>query len=279
MPGSSPRPDSRFAWFLAPSWRCARRTSSIAWWRWRRRQSANRSPSSSSRKASSGPSSSTSPSLSRSSRSEVASSSRASWNGGCEDRRRRAPRPGGGDCAALLDRRRRDARPVPAPALHHSAREPLRALRPPRALSRRDAEAGRRQGGTDRLPALLHELRRHPRHRAGPFRPRERDLASTRADRTGARVMGAFQIGVFLLVAVSALGVVRTRDPLAQAVAGCFYGLVLALLFFLHQVPDVALSQIVVGAVALPLMILLALARIHAQEEEERGRKEEERGK
>jgi len=91
--------------------------------------------------------------------------------------------------------------------------------------------------------------------------------------------MGAFQIGVFLLVAVSALGVVRTRDPLAQAVAVSFYGLVLALMFFLHQAPDVALSQIVVGAVALPLMILLALARIHAQEEEERGRKEEERGK
>ena len=80
--------------------------------------------------------------------------------------------------------------------------------------------------------------------------------------------MGFFQIGVFLLVGVSALGVVRTRDPLAQSVAVSFYGLVLALLFFLHQAPDVALSQIVVGAVALPLMILLALARIHAQDEE-----------
>jgi len=89
-------------------------------------------------------------------------------------------------------------------------------------------------------------------------------------------MMGAFQIGVFLLVAVSALGVVRTRDPLAQSVAVSFYGLVLALMFFLHQAPDVALSQIVVGAVALPLMILLALARVHAQEEEERHGEEEE---
>jgi uncharacterized MnhB-related membrane protein len=80
--------------------------------------------------------------------------------------------------------------------------------------------------------------------------------------------VGVFQIGVFLLVAVSALGVVRTRDPLAQSVAVSFYGLVLALLFFLHQAPDVALSQIVVGAVALPLMILLALSRIHSQTEE-----------
>jgi uncharacterized MnhB-related membrane protein len=84
--------------------------------------------------------------------------------------------------------------------------------------------------------------------------------------------MGAFQIGAFLLVAACALGVVRTKDPLAQSVAVSFYGLVLALLFFLHQAPDVALSQIVVGAVALPLMILLALARIHDQDEEREGK-------
>jgi energy-converting hydrogenase B subunit D len=39
-------------------------------------------------------------------------------------------------------------------------------------------------------------------------------------------------------------------------------------LFFLHQAPDVALSQIVVGDVALPLMILLALAKIRRQGQE-----------
>ena len=89
--------------------------------------------------------------------------------------------------------------------------------------------------------------------------------------------MGWFQTGVFLLVAVSALGVVRTKDPLAQSVAVSFYGLVLALLFFLHQAPDVALSQIVVGAVALPLKILLALSKIHAQDEERKQAGEEER--
>jgi energy-converting hydrogenase B subunit D len=86
--------------------------------------------------------------------------------------------------------------------------------------------------------------------------------------------MGAFQIGVFLLVAASALGVVRTKDPLAQSVAVSFYGLILALMFFLHQAPDVALSQIVVGAVALPLMIVLALSRIHAQDEERKAEEE-----
>jgi energy-converting hydrogenase B subunit D len=91
--------------------------------------------------------------------------------------------------------------------------------------------------------------------------------------------MGWFQAGALLLVAVSAAGVVATRDPVKQAVAISFYGLQLALLFFLHQAPDVALSQIVIGAVALPLMVLLALAKIHKQQEErERGEREKANG-
>jgi energy-converting hydrogenase B subunit D len=84
-------------------------------------------------------------------------------------------------------------------------------------------------------------------------------------------LIGWLQTGVLLLVAVAGAGVVRTRDPVQQSIAVSFYGLVLALMFFLHQAPDVALSQIVVGAVALPLMILLALAKVHRQEEEQRG--------
>ena len=84
-------------------------------------------------------------------------------------------------------------------------------------------------------------------------------------------MIGWLQTGVLLLVAVAGAGVVRTRDPVQQSIAVSFYGLVLALMFFLHQAPDVALSQIVVGAVALPLMILLALAKVHRQEEEQRG--------
>ncbi len=66
----------------------------------------------------------------------------------------------------------------------------------------------------------------------------------------------------FLLVAFGAAGVVFTRDPLHQAVALGFYGLLLGLLFVLLQAPDVALSQIVVATVATPLMILFALAKI-----------------
>ena len=74
--------------------------------------------------------------------------------------------------------------------------------------------------------------------------------------------MAALQYLLFALLAVSGPAVVLTRDPAKQAVAVSFYGLVLAMLFFAFEAPDVALSQLTVGAVALPLMILLALARI-----------------
>lgn len=57
------------------------------------------------------------------------------------------------------------------------------------------------------------------------------------------------------------------RDPLRQAMLASIYGLVLGLLFFVWQAPDVALSQTVVGAVALPLMVLLALAKMRGGEE------------
>lgn len=70
-----------------------------------------------------------------------------------------------------------------------------------------------------------------------------------------------------LLVAVAATAVVAAREPVRQAMAASIYGLILGLLFFVFQAPDVALSQTVVGAVALPLMILLALAKVKDDEE------------
>jgi energy-converting hydrogenase B subunit D len=70
---------------------------------------------------------------------------------------------------------------------------------------------------------------------------------------------------ILLFVAAAGTGVVFTREPASQAIVLSFYGLLLGILFFVFQAPDVALSQIVVGAVALPLMILLALARVKKQ--------------
>jgi len=68
--------------------------------------------------------------------------------------------------------------------------------------------------------------------------------------------------GILLLIAISGFAVVRTHDVTEQVIALGFYGLVTALMFFFFQAPDVALSQITVGAVALPLMIMLALSRM-----------------
>jgi energy-converting hydrogenase B subunit D len=70
------------------------------------------------------------------------------------------------------------------------------------------------------------------------------------------------QIAILVMVAVAGTAVVLTRDPTSQVIGLSFFGLLLALMFFIFQAPDVALSQIVVGAVALPLMFLLTLAKV-----------------
>ena len=74
--------------------------------------------------------------------------------------------------------------------------------------------------------------------------------------------MSVLLVAALLLVAAGGTAVVLTRDPLHQALVASFYGLLLGILFLVVPAPDVGLSQIVVGAVALPLMILLALAKV-----------------
>lgn len=71
-----------------------------------------------------------------------------------------------------------------------------------------------------------------------------------------------FGAALLLLVAISGLAVVRTRDVTQQVIALGFFGILMALVFFYFQAPDVALSQITVGAVALPLMVMLAISRM-----------------
>jgi energy-converting hydrogenase B subunit D len=79
--------------------------------------------------------------------------------------------------------------------------------------------------------------------------------------------VNVLQVAALLLVAVAAPAVVAARDPLRQAMVASIYGLILGVFFFVLQAPDVGLSQTVVGAVALPLMILLALAKVKGGEE------------
>jgi energy-converting hydrogenase B subunit D len=69
---------------------------------------------------------------------------------------------------------------------------------------------------------------------------------------------------VVCLLAVGGLGPagVQTREPLRQAAVAGIFGLSLAALFLAVQAPDVALSMLVVGGIVLPVLVLLAMARI-----------------
>ena len=77
--------------------------------------------------------------------------------------------------------------------------------------------------------------------------------------------MSFLQAAALLTVAGCGTAVVLTRDPTRQVIMTGFFGLLLGILFFVFQAPDVALSQIVVGSVAVPLMALLTLARLRAR--------------
>jgi energy-converting hydrogenase B subunit D len=76
--------------------------------------------------------------------------------------------------------------------------------------------------------------------------------------------MTAVQAVLLVVVAVAGTVVVAARDPVRQAVVAGVFGLALAALFFAFSAPDVALSMLVVSSIAVPLMVLLALARIRA---------------
>jgi energy-converting hydrogenase B subunit D len=79
-------------------------------------------------------------------------------------------------------------------------------------------------------------------------------------------LMDTLQIVVLVLVAAGALVVVRTKDRVRLVVVLSVYGILLAVLFFAFQAPDVALSEITVGTVALPLILLLAIAKVRKPE-------------
>jgi energy-converting hydrogenase B subunit D len=78
--------------------------------------------------------------------------------------------------------------------------------------------------------------------------------------------MVALQVVAAAGVGLLALAVVLNRDPLRQQVTWSVYGLVLVGFFVVLQAPDVALSELVVSAVAYPFVVLLTLARIRRRE-------------
>ena len=87
--------------------------------------------------------------------------------------------------------------------------------------------------------------------------------------------MTALQAAALIVVVVAGTALVFVPDPLRQALMLSIFGLALTLLFFVFQAPDVALSELVVGGVGMPVIILAALRKIakHAamREDEEEG--------
>lgn len=80
--------------------------------------------------------------------------------------------------------------------------------------------------------------------------------------------MIVLQAAAFGLVAVGATVVVLTRDPTRQVLAFAVYGLFLTILFLFLQAPDVALSELAIGAGALPLILLVTLAKVRETKHE-----------
>lgn len=78
----------------------------------------------------------------------------------------------------------------------------------------------------------------------------------------GGPSLDALQVTLLVLVAAGAALVVLTREPVRQVIVLSAYGLLLALLFLTLQAPDVSLSELVVGAIVLPILLLAALAKI-----------------
>jgi len=83
----------------------------------------------------------------------------------------------------------------------------------------------------------------------------------------GSGEVAALQIVLLTLVGAGATAVVLTRRPVRQVVVLSSYGLLLALLFLSFQAPDVTLSELTVGAIALPILLLLTLSKVRKQEE------------
>lgn len=83
---------------------------------------------------------------------------------------------------------------------------------------------------------------------------------------TPAPFMSALQVAALVVTAIGATAVVVIRRPVRQVIALSTYGIVLGVLFIAFQAPDVTLSIISVGSVILPLLLLLALAKMRKQE-------------
>lgn len=76
-----------------------------------------------------------------------------------------------------------------------------------------------------------------------------------------------------ILVSITVVGatgtiVTLTADPQRQAIVLAVFGLALTVLFMVLQAPDVALSQLLIGGVVVPLMVMLTVRTVQRRHRE-----------
>jgi energy-converting hydrogenase B subunit D len=76
------------------------------------------------------------------------------------------------------------------------------------------------------------------------------------------------QLAALLMVGLFGTTVVLVRDPLRMTIVNAVYALTLSILFLVFQAPDVALSMLVVGGIAYPVVLLAAIAKVRSGKEE-----------
>lgn len=74
--------------------------------------------------------------------------------------------------------------------------------------------------------------------------------------------MSLLEALLFLFVAVTGTAVVFARNVLKQVFIYSLFGGTLGILFFVLQAPDVALSEIAIGTLAVPLMVFITIMKI-----------------
>lgn len=88
--------------------------------------------------------------------------------------------------------------------------------------------------------------------------------------------MTVLQLIALVAVMVGGTAVVLTPEPLRQTMVLGIFGFALTFLFFTFQAPDVALSEIVVSGVGIPVIVLAALRKIRQQEHQQEEQQEED---
>ncbi len=75
-------------------------------------------------------------------------------------------------------------------------------------------------------------------------------------------IFRVLQGAILIALALTGTAVVLTRNPKRQVFVAGIFGLLETILFYLLHSPDVALSELAVGTIALPALVLATLAKL-----------------